>query len=64
MPLYGCECSGIKRTHLGGYDCIGEVKKCYKYFENSNIEGKDFWQLYNEDRYHSDFEVSCDDFPQ
>lgn len=64
IPIYGCECSGIKKQYLGGSQCIGEVKKCYDYFKNPNIEKEKFWQLYNKDRYHSELEVSCDGFPE
>lgn len=63
-PWYGCECSGIKKKIFGGSECIGKIKKCYGYFENPNIDKKQFWKLYKEDRYHQELEVSCDGFPE
>lgn len=64
IPSYGCECSGIKKQIFGGSECIGEITKCYYYFDNPNIEKENFWKLYNEDKRHQDFEVSCDGFPE
>ena len=60
VPLYGCECSGIKKEYLGGSECIGKIKKCYEYWGNSNIKKEKFWELYNENKYRSEFEVPCD----
>jgi len=68
IPIYGCECSGIKKQIFGGSECIGKINKCYSYFENPNIKPsnhkENFWKLYNKNKYHPELEVSCDDFPE
>ncbi|MBU1901542.1 hypothetical protein KKG82_04210, partial [Patescibacteria group bacterium] len=65
LPSYGCECMGIKKqVFLGKSQCIGKIKKCYSYLDNPNVRNENFWDLYREDKYQKELEVSCENFPE
>ncbi|MBS8121523.1 hypothetical protein VAMP_6n29 [Candidatus Vampirococcus lugosii] len=62
-PMYSCKCLGVKKQELFGTQCIGKIKECYDYLKNSNIGKEESLELSYEDKYHSEFKVSCDNFP-
>jgi len=63
MPTYNCKCFGFIKTRIAGNQCIGRLKKCYKYGKLNSLGNEKLLKLFRENPYHSEFEISCKGFP-
>lgn len=61
---YNCKCSGLEKNISTWTECIWKITKCYDYRNNENLPKSDFWKNYETNKFHEEFKVSCEDFPE